>query len=123
MEMRKLTSKDIFPLCSIMQKIGLDEFKSILTAPEIAKALTSKNMKEDILASVGMGVILDVATTVISNLPKCESDLYAFLASLTGKQKSELENLGIAEFTELIIELFKKEEFKDFFTVVSKYLV
>jgi hypothetical protein len=38
-------------------------------------------------------------------------------------KSNEISELGMSEFAELIEAVLTKEEFKDFFTVVSKYLV
>lgn len=60
---------------------------------------------------------------VLGNLPKCESDIYSFLADLSGKKSKEISELDMSEFAEMIKEVLAKDEFKDFFTVVSKYFI
>ena len=39
---------------------------------------------------------------------------------ISGMSKDDIRNLPISTFTEMIIDVVKKEEFKDFFGVVSK---
>ena len=72
---------------------------------------------------IGLVVIIEMVGTVLENLPRCETDIYSFLADLSGMKSNEISELGMSEFAELIEAVLTKEEFKDFFTVVSKYLV
>ncbi len=120
MELRKLTSKDIFPMCQIIKKIGIDEFKECFSIPEIQKLIAENGNTENVATQVGIGIMFDIASIIVGNLPKCEDEIYNFLVSLTGEKKKVLEELPIADFTQLIVDLVQKEDFKDFIGVVSK---
>lgn len=120
MELRKLTSKDIFPMCQIIKKIGIDEFKECFSIPEIQKLVAENGNTENVATQVGIGIMFDIASIIVGNLPKCEDEIYNFLVSLTGEKKKVLEELPIADFTQLIVDLVQKEDFKDFIGVVSK---
>ena len=120
MELRKLTSKDIFPMCQIIKKIGIDEFKECFSMPEIQKLVAENGNAENVANQVGIGIMFDIVSIIVGNLPKCEDEIYNFLSSLTGEKKKALEELSIADFTQLIVDLVQKEEFKDFIGVVSK---
>lgn len=117
-ELRRLTSKDIFPMCSIIKKIGLDEFKNCFQNPEISKLIQKGG--EDVNASVGIAVTLDIVSVIVGNLPKCEKEIYSFLASLSGLKVSDLENMEMGEFFKMIKDVVTKEEFKDFFNQASE---
>lgn len=121
-ELRKLESKDIFPMFKIISKIGIDEFKKCFSSDEIKDLIGSKGELEfDKLASiVGVSVGFDIASIIVTNIPKCENEIYDFLASVSNLKRKELEKLPMNVFLEMIIDLVKKEEFKDFFGVVSK---
>ena len=121
-ELRKLESKDIFPMFRIISKIGIDEFKKCFSNDEIKDLIASKGEVEfDKLASiVGVSVGFDIASIIVTNIPKCENEIYDFLASISDLKRKELEKLPMNIFLEMIIDLIKKEEFKDFFGVVSK---
>ena len=58
-ELRKMTSSDIFPMCSIIKKIGIDEVKGIISSPEM-KEMLSKGDKE------GVDMAFDLAARLIS---------------------------------------------------------
>ena len=122
MELRKLTSKDIFPMCQIVKKIGIDEFKQCFSKPEIMALLSEDKGKGEAAGKIGISITFDIVSIIVGNLPKCKDEIYDFLAGLTGAKKKALEDMPLAEFAELIIDLVKKEEFKDFIGVVSGLL-
>lgn len=117
--LRKLTSADIFPLTKILSEIGIKNIKSAFDSDEIKTLLSGANKNVEAL---GMTVIFNVGGIIIENLSACENDLYKFLASVAGVSVNTLKNCSLAEFAELIIAIVTKEEFKDFFGVVSKLL-
>ena len=117
MELRQLTSKDIFPMCKIIKKIGIDEFKNCFSNPEIQNLI--KNTGEN-TNQIGLTIMFDIVSIIIGNLPKCKDEIYDFLSGLTGAKNEELEEMSLADFTQLIIDLVQKEEFTDFIGVVSK---
>lgn len=121
-ELRKLTSKDIFPMVKLISKFGIDEFKKCLD-PKIIKDLVDETggIKGDQLTSiVGMNIVFDIASIVMTNLGKCENEIYDFLASVSNLKRKEIEKMSPAEFAQIIVDFIQKEEFKDFFGVVSK---
>ncbi len=123
-ELRKLTSKDVFPMFRIISKIGVKEFKECFESEEIKSLISGKkadaNAVEADANAVGFAVVLNIAGVVISNIPKAEDDIFNFLASLSGMERKDVEALDLAVFAEMIIDIVKKEEFKDFIGVVSK---
>lgn len=125
-ELRRLTAEDVFPMFQIISKIGIKEFKDCLESPEVMKmvrdAASGKKDKDDVTASVGMKVAFDLAGIIVSNLASCKNDIYQFLAQLSGMTTKEIAALPMMTFFEMIIDVFKKDEFKDFFQVVAKLL-
>lgn len=128
-ELRSLNSKDIFPMLKIINKIGINDFKECFNAPEVKAAIgkmtsgkkDSKKADEE-LNAVGLSVILEVASLLVSKIPECEDELYKFLSSLSGMKEKELYEMPMAEFCEMIIDVIKKPEFKDFTGLVSKFV-
>lgn len=123
-ELRRLTADDVFPMFQILSKIGIKEFKACFEGPEvldiIKKAVSGSRNKEDVQTTVGVAVAFDLAGIVISNLPKCKDDIYLFLAQLSGMTAGDIAALPMATFFEMIIDVIKKDEFRDFFGAVSK---
>lgn len=130
-ELRELKSSDIFPMFKIMGKIGFKDLKNKLTPDKVKELKSMFKMEEDIdeaqkkeaedeqMMFVGFTVVLEVAEVIITNLPTCEQEIYSFLAGLSGMKVKEVANLPLVTFTEMIVAVLKKEEFKDFFKVVS----
>ena len=126
--LRRLKSSDMFPMFTILSKIGFKELKKAIDPDSISKIMNKEN--KDVPESegapnmqmmVGVSIIMDVLEVIMANLPKIENDLYKFLASVSVADVTpeEIAELDMAEFTEMIVSLLKKDEFKDFFRVVS----
>lgn len=112
-ELRRLSSKDIFPMAKIISKIGVKEFSSAFNGVDV----TGGNV-----SAVGFTVFIDIAGIIFENLGSCEKEIYSFLSDLSGVGVKDLQDLSMADFAQMIIDLVQKEEFRDFFKVVSKLL-
>lgn len=121
--MRKLETKDVFPCSKIISKIGFKELKDCFSTPEIIEIAKGKKRDNNLLIEIGTAVTFELLGVVLSNLDKVETDLYKWFASLTGKTEKEISELPPADFADLLIRLFQKEEFGDFFKVVSKLFI
>ena len=122
-ELRNLTADDMFPMFQIISKIGVKEFKSCFESPEVRKAIegvASGKQDQDGLTALGMTIAFDLAGVIISNLASCKNDIYGLLSQLSGMAAKEIANLPMVTFVEMIVDVIKKEEFKDFFQGVSK---
>lgn len=117
-ELRSLTSDDIFPMFQIISKIGIREFKSCFESPDV-KAAIAKSEGTD-LNSVGLAVMLDIGGIMLANVPKAKDDIYLLLSQLSGFTKQEIGALPMATFAQMVIDVIRKDEFKDFFQVVSR---
>ena len=118
--LRALEAKDVFLMSKIIGAIGIKEFKIAFESDEL-KSMIGSAGDTDVM-SVGISVFMDIAGIILNNLPKCEKDVYIFLGSLSGMDAKQIESLPMVTFTEMIIDVIKKEEFKDFMKVVSKLL-
>jgi hypothetical protein len=133
---RKLKSTDIFLMVQIINKIGVAELKGLLDKDSIKNIVESvignenatkdaenkTDDKTDVLTQIGISLAFDVATIILKNLPKCETDIYEMLANVTEKDVNFIKNLDMDVFFGMIIDFCKKDEFKDFLKVVSKFL-
>ena len=121
-ELRTLCAEDVFPMFKIISKIGIKEFKSCFESEDVKEAIKSATNGEAQvdLEVIGIGIALEIASVIMANVPKAKEDIYQFLAQVSGMSKDDIRNLPISTFTEMIIDVVKKEEFKDFFGVVSK---
>lgn len=120
-ELRTLCASDIFPMVAILNKIGFKDIKSVFL--DSRKEIQKQNEgKEANYEEAGISIVFDCASVILGNLPSCEKEIFSFLASVTGKDVSEIRMLPLDLFAELIIAVLSKEEFSSFFSVVSKYI-
>lgn len=118
-ELRNLTAEDMFPMFQILSKIGVKEFRSCFEAEDIKKVASEDGVD---VQAVGLSVMLNIGGVILSNVGKCKEDIYQLLAQLSGMTKKEIAALPMNTFVEMVIDVFKKDEFKDFFQAVSKLL-
>jgi hypothetical protein len=127
---RLLGAPDIFLMSKIISKIGIREFKACFEADGIQSLIQNMTIEakkkegEDgnsNIISVGAGVALEIASVILTNLPKCENDIYQMLSQTSNLSVEEIKAPGNAVmFFEMVIDFIKKEEFRDFIKVVSK---
>lgn len=128
--LKPLTGEHIVPMVSIVRKIGLKELKSCISEETIKQVVSLftgtekvENSKDETFAAIGISILptaLDVAEVLFANIEKAEVDIFKFLSSVSDLSYEEVKNLPILDVFEMIIDVVKKEEFKDFFSVVSK---
>ena len=124
MELRKLQASDIFSMVRIINGIGFKTIKDSINIDEIneiRKGMTDEN--SDVIASkVGTNVVMSILGTLIENLPKVENDVYEFAGSVAGMKAKDVAKMEAGDFIELLISIFTKDEFKDFFSRASKLI-
>lgn len=117
---RKLNSTDMFLMFKIMSKIGITEFAKCFEKDTV-KELVASAGKSDASTVVGIAVALEAANVILSNLPKCESEIYQMLSNTSNLSVEKIKKLDFVTFTAMVIDFIKKEEFKDFIKVVSGF--
>lgn len=118
-EFRKLNSTDIFPMATLINKIGIRRFKEVFRNDEFKNALDGET-GENALEEIGIGVAFDIASIVLEALPSCKSNIYSLLSDVSNIELEELEKMEPAAFFEMIIDFIKKPELRDFMKVASK---
>lgn len=133
---RTLGGGDVFLMFRIIGKIGVKEFNACfehdgikhlvaaMMGEKLAKAKENEGEgeeEEETSYSVTyVTVILEVADVIFRNLPKCEDEIFQMLSQTSNLSVAQVKKLNLAQFTEMVIDFIKKEEFKDFIKVVSK---
>lgn len=113
-ELRPLVAADMGSICKIISAIGVRQFKECFNIDQI------KTVDKTDIEKIGFGVVFDIAGIIISNIPKAEGEIQAFLASLTGAKIDEIKKMPFADYGEIIIDVVTKKEFQDFFKRVMK---
>ena len=114
--LRKLCSRDVFLFSRILSKIGIKQFQDCFEVEE------QDGEEKLALSMTGLNVALNVIDILLANLDKCEQDVYTFLANVAGMTAEEVADLDMGVFAEMVIEVFQKKEFADFFKAVSRLL-
>ncbi len=122
---KKLSSKDVFLMFKIISTIGINEFTACFENGNVLKAITAMTDEEKESDTgalmVASTALLEVGNVILTNLPKCEKEIYQLLVNCSDISMSKLTAEGNAVmFIEMVIDFFKKEEFPAFFKVVSK---
>ena len=113
---RGLMADDIFLCVRIINKIGFKDMKGCFSTPEVKTAIASAaSGKETDMSGVGMTVMLEIAGLILEHLPDCKNEIYALLASLYGLKQEEVAKLPSSTFTKMVMEVIRKDEFRDFF--------
>ncbi len=124
MELRKLQASDIFSMVRIINGIGFKTIKDSINVEEInelRKGMTDEN-SDTVASQVGMNVVMSILGTVVENLPKVENDVYEFAGNVAGMKAKDVAKMDAGDFIELLISIFTKDEFKDFFNRASKLI-
>lgn len=112
LELRELKASDLGAVCKIISGIGVKEFRNCFDVSELKD---KKNIEK-----LGMEIVFSIGGIVIENIPRMQKDIDTFLASLTGQKVSEIQDMSLADYGELIITVIRKEEFRDFFVRAMK---
>ena len=119
--LRKLSSKDVFIFSTILKQIGYAELKECFHSAEIRKLIAKMpGASAGAINEIGLSIMLDISSVVISNLAIAEESIYQLLSNLSGKTKTEIANLDAEVFMAMIVDVFKQDGFRNFFKVVSK---
>ena len=108
--MRTLMYTDIMPMFNILSKVGFKELKNKIT-PEMLQGDVNQ---------IGFTVLMSLSETILDNVQACEEDLINFMGSVANLKPEEVRSMTLVEFTELFVGILQKDDFKDFFKVVSK---
>lgn len=102
--LRRLTGDDIWPVVEIVGKIMPDDLM-----PYFMGIATDGKSVDDI----GGEVVFRMVTAIIKDISKVKEEVYAFLTSVSGLSKDEINALGLVAVPKMIWEIYNAE--KDFF--------
>ena len=123
-EFRELKGKDIFLMLPIIKRIGINNFRKCFNG-DIVKGIVASNKGEEYnkqVEAATYGVMLEAAQVIIEGLDTCENEVFNLLEKTSNLSREEVENLGLTELPEMIIDFVKKDEFKDFLKVAQSYI-
>lgn len=118
--MRKLTGQDLFTLLSLFGQIGIDELIGDLMDEVDVDGEKVNSSDIDIDVS---GLVTQLVQLVTKNVPKIKDELNEFLADLLGYSVDEVKELSLTDYFQVVVDVFKQEEMKDFLTLVQSSLL
>lgn len=107
--LRALKSKDLFTITRFFKKIGVEAIIA-----EFTKDAKFSKQDEEAVEERGVGIISSLSSLLFENLDSLEKEINVLLADLTNTDEDTISNLGLAEYSGLIMGLVQKEEIKDF---------
>lgn len=135
---RKLGVGDLMPVVRIAGKIGVSDFKKCFSGENIKRTIKVKVAEKenaesktesqdvdkdtDVIEQIGFEAVMEAADVLLTNIPKCENELYDFLASMCELPVKEFKKLPPSAFIDIFHEIFIAEEAKDFFSHAAKLL-
>lgn len=120
---RTLSAVDVFPMFKIISSIGINEFTDCFEKDAVKNMLasiTDESNVDEAASIVGISVILEIANVVLTNIGKCEAEIYQILSQTSNLSVAQVKKLDMGTFFEMVIDFIKKDEFRDFIKVVSK---
>ena len=119
-EFRRLSTQDMFPMFKVISKLGIREFQANGGIKDIAIRFVGDGKENINPTALGVDIVLEIASLIIENLPKCEAEIYQLLSQTSNLTVEDIKNQDMAITFEMIVDFIKKDEFGDFFKVVSK---
>ena len=109
--LRRLNGDDLWPVLDIVGKVLPDDLASVFTE----SATGEKSVNE-----VGGVVVFRLVSTIIKDIGKVKNEVYAFLTSVSGLTKEEINAHGLMAVPKMIWEIYNAEKNVDFFGDASK---
>lgn len=113
---RPMKSTDVLRLTSVISKIGLKNIQPLISN-YLAKANEENANKNDLAIELGLNII----ELVLGNLEGCSDSLFRFIEGISDLTVKEIEELDGAEFVAMIMNLFTRKEYIDFFKVALRF--
>ena len=139
--LRKLSAKDISPMLKIIKKIDIKRLKNVFNELDLTGIVNaieenqateensmleenqdSKENKTSMFTKIGGALIFEAIPLLLDALDNCINDVNKLLANVANIELSELENLDLGIYFNLVYDFINKEEFAGFMKVVSKFL-
>lgn len=136
-EIRELQARDIAPMTRILSNIGIKQIASSLSPDSLREIVAASVQDEEAdegkggegakegltrTEEIGMNIMLEVASVLCANFDKAESDLFSFMASMSGMKQKEVSELSLADTFDLMLAIVTSDGFSDFFKRVQALL-
>lgn len=141
-QMRELRGDDLFILLSILSKLNVKD-DIIAMFEQTQKPLTLERMAElkeqypddeeykkaltkeidEAIQKRGIRVVADLVVKVMASVGHVKEDIHSLLAQLCGVSLKEIKELGLLDYTQIVMAFFKKPELRDFLKLLKPLLL
>ncbi len=121
---KELNLENLFDFCSVLDKIGIEEFKGAFNGLTTQQSI--QNGESD--TEVGVSVVFDMVGILCKNMPKCKDEICRFTANCimhddeTPYTAGQVRKMSIAEFFKTLQGIFTQPDIADFFKQAAKWL-
>lgn len=107
-------------MARLVGKIGVAQFLAGLDKDMVEKISAIRDGK-DLLKDVSVAsASVQIINIVLQNAGRIRPELYDLLGNAAGMTEAEISDLPAARFVELLDAFISRDEFWDFFTLVSR---
>lgn len=120
---RKPKAKDLPIACKVIKGIGLKNIANCFNSDDVEtfkKSIAGEKVTDEMLNKAGVMVMVSIADLVFERMEDIETDLFKFIANLTGLKLKDVEDLSLPDLANIIVAIFKEPDFVDFIKVVLK---
>ena len=111
--LRKLKDGDLIPLLGLFRKLGLKEFKDV-----VSKVANGGSVEE-----IGLNAIMNIGDVIIENLEGNAGEaIYDFWSGLSGIPVEEIKEMEFGTLPLMIYDSFSEVKNASFFKVLAKLL-
>lgn len=141
-EMRELMGDDLFVLLNIISRLGIKEdiVKMFQGSAELVSAQQVETLKKkhkgddaalekalnELLTKAfegrGMAMMAELLIRVLENLIHVKDDLNKLLADVCAVDIKTIKELGLKDYTELVVGFFKKPDLVDFMRLLASLI-
>lgn len=120
---RKPKAKDLPVACKVIKGIGLKNIAKCFSNEDIEtlkKSIAGEKVTDEMLNKAGLMVMLSIGDLIFEKMEDVQTDLFRFIANLTGLKVKEVEDLSLTDLANIVIAIVKEPDFSDFIKVVLK---
>ncbi len=120
---RKPKASDLPVACKIVKGIGLKNIAKCFNNEDIEtfkKSIAGEKVTDEMLNKAGLMVMLSIGDLIFEKMEDIQTDLFKFIANLTGLKVKEVEDLSLVDTANIVMAIIKKPDFVDFIKVVLK---
>lgn len=111
LKMRELGGQDLFAMLKILSKVKVKDL--VLKLFETKKD-NNKKMTDEELQQEGLKLIGDIAEQLLCNVELAKTEINTLFAKLCNVPTQDIENLGLVQYSDLLMEFITKEELSSF---------